>query len=132
MDDPGPSLLAEDNLNDVELAQAALNEGTRGYRYRRGVYAPWPEANPKVLLDHKLPKVDGLERREVEPVVGAKPAIRLTSSREEANLLKNHDLGTNACVVKPVSYSRFTKGTKIFGRFWVVPTQLQHTLDQSR
>jgi CheY-like chemotaxis protein len=134
-------LLVEDNPNDVELILAALSENgltdniyvaydgeeALDYLLRRGVYEARPVNNPKVvILDLKLPKVDGLEvleRIKTDPALKSTPVVMLTSSREESDLLRSYDLGTNAYVVKPMSFKKFVGAVKELGSFWVVINQ---------
>ena len=150
MDDPGVILLVEDNPNDVELTLAALGENrlvgevfvagdgkeALDYLYRRGTHQSRPAANPKVvLLDLKLPKVDGLEvleRIKSDPALKTIPVVMLTSSREERDLLRSYDLGTNAYVVKPMSYNDFIEAIKEVGLFWVAINQLPNSTERDR
>ncbi len=151
MDDSGVILLVEDNPNDVELTLAALgenqpipevivaNDGEEAldYLYRRGGHESRPAANPKVvLLDLKLPKVDGLEVLEcikTDPDMKTIPVAMLTSSREESDLLRSYDLGTNAYVVKPMSYEEgFIEALREVGLFWVTLNQLPSITDRDR
>ena len=129
-------LMAEDSANDVELTLAALAEhrlancvdvardGAEAldYLYRRGAYADRPPGNPAVLLlDLKMPKVDGLEvLRQVKADPGLKtiPVVMLTSSREEGDLLRSYELGVNAYVVKPVEFGDFMGAIRQLGGFW--------------
>ncbi|HXG68707.1 MAG TPA: response regulator [Blastocatellia bacterium] len=131
-------LLAEDNPNDVELTLAALEEhhlanavvvardGAEAldYLYRRGQFADRPAGNPVVvLLDLKMPKVDGLEvLRQVrnDPQLKSIPVVMLTSSREEQDVVESYSLGINAYVVKPVDFTKFLDVVKQLGLFWVV------------
>ena len=150
MDDSGVILLVEGNPNDVELTLAALgenqpipevivaNDGEEAldYLYRRGGHESRPAANPKVLLlDLKLPKVDGLEVLECikpDPDMKTIPVVMLTSSREESDLLRSYDLGTNAYVVKPMSYEGFIEALREVGLFWVALNQLPSITDRDR
>ncbi len=149
MDDSGVILLVEDNRNDVELTLAALgenrpipevvvaNDGEEAldYLYRRGGHESRPAANPKVLLDYKLPKVDGLEVLEcikTDPDMKTIPVVMLTSSRQESDLLRSYDLGTNAYVVKPMSYEGFIEALREVGLFWVALNQLPSITDRDR
>ena len=143
-------LLVEDNPNDVELTLAALgenqpipevfvaNDGKEAldYLYRKGTHESRPKANPKVvLLDLKLPKVDGLEvleRIKTDPYMKTTPVVMLTSSREERDLLESYDLGANAYVVKPMSYDGFIEALREVGLFWGSLNQLPSTTDQDR
>jgi CheY-like chemotaxis protein len=131
-------LLAEDNENDVELTLAALRsnrvandvivvrDGAEAldYLYRRGSFANRAFENPGlILLDLKMPKVDGLEvLRQIKGDHGLKtiPVVMLTSSREENDLFRTYDLGVNAYVVKPVEFTSFMEAVKVLGQFWAV------------
>ncbi len=135
---PGRILLVEDDPNDVELTISALTESRLAnevvvardgeealdYLYRRGTYVSREEANPAVmLLDLKLPKVDGLEvleRVRADPHLSAIPVVVLTSSREEQDLVKSYNSGTNAYVVKPVDFHEFVEAVRELGLFWAV------------
>ena len=141
MSDQGEILLVEDNPNDIELILAALDEGdvvdkvniTRDgeqaldYLYRRGVHGSRLTGNPKVvLLDLKLPKVNGLEvlhQIKTDRNLRRIPVVIFTSSREERDLLRSYDFGTNAYVVKPISYQAFVEAIKEIGLFWGVINQ---------
>jgi CheY-like chemotaxis protein len=131
-------LMAEDSANDIELALAALREHrvanqvdvTRDgaealdYLYRRGTYAGRPPGNPAVmLLDLKMPKVDGLEvlrQIKADPALKTIPVVMLTSSREEGDLLRSYELGVNAYVVKPVEFADFMTAVRQIGGFWAL------------
>jgi CheY-like chemotaxis protein len=141
MSDRGAILLVEDNLNDIELILAALDDGgvvdkvniTRDgeqaldYLYRRGAHGSRLTGNPKVvLLDLKLPKVNGLEvlhQIKTDRNLRRIPVVIFTSSREERDLLRSYDFGTNAYVVKPISYQAFVEAIKGIGLFWGVINQ---------
>jgi CheY-like chemotaxis protein len=145
MSDRGGILLVEDNPNDIELILAALSESrlvdevfvTRDgeqaldYLYRRGAHESRSMANPKVvLLDLKLPKLDGLEvlhRIKTDPNLKTIPVVMLTSSREERDLLRSYDIGTNAYVVKPMSFQAFVEAIKEVGLFWGFINQAPNT-----
>ena len=131
-------LLAEDDPRDLELTLAALDEyrlaneivvarnGAEAldYLYRRGAYADRPPGRPVlILLDLKMPKVDGLEvLREVkgDPSLRTIPVVVLTSSREEQDLVEGYRLGVNAYVVKPVDFDQFAERIKRLGLFWML------------
>ncbi len=131
-------LMAEDSRNDVELTLAALGEhrlanhvdvvrdGAEAldYLYRRGPYASRSEGNPAlVLLDLKMPKVNGLDvLRQVksDPSLRTIPVVMLTSSREEGDLLESYQLGVNAYVVKPVDFGDFMNAVRQLGGFWAL------------
>jgi CheY-like chemotaxis protein len=147
MDDPTEILLVEDNPNDVELILAALSENRLAdevfvvrdgeealdYLHRRGAHESRSVKNPKVvLLDLKLPKVDGLEvlgRIKTDPDLKTIPVVMLTSSREERDLLRSYNLGTNAYVVKPMSFKGFIEAVKEVGLFWGVLNQSPGTVE---
>ncbi|HKQ57009.1 MAG TPA: response regulator [Candidatus Eisenbacteria bacterium] len=131
-------LLAEDNPNDVELTLAALAEnrlandvvvvrdGAEAWEYlcREGRYAQRPPGSPAVvLLDLKMPKIDGLEvlrRMRADEALRSVPVVMLTSSREERDLLESYRLGVNAYVVKPVAFEAFMSSVSSLGLFWAV------------
>jgi CheY-like chemotaxis protein len=131
-------LLADDNARDLELTLAALescNLGTEvdvardgvealDYLYARGKFAARPAGLPVlVLLDIKMPRLDGLEvlrQIKADPQFKNLPVVMFTSSREEPDLAKCYDLGVNAYVVKPVEFSEFAVAVKQVGAFWVI------------
>ena len=131
-------LLAEDSANDIELTLAALAEhhlvnqvdvvrdGVEAleYLHRRGAYAGRSPGNPAVmLLDLKMPKVNGLEvlrTMKNDPALRSVPVVMLTSSREEGDLMQSYELGVNAYVVKPVGFGDFMNAVKQLGGFWAL------------
>lgn len=131
-------LLAEDNPKDVELALEALEEHNLAndvvvvrdgaealdYLYRRGEFSTRPEGNPAVvLLDLKMPKVDGMEvlrQIKTDEEMKVVPIVMLTSSREEQDLVKSYKLGANAYVVKPIDFQQVIEAIKQLGLFWAV------------
>ena len=131
-------LLAEDSPADAEMAIDALREANLvnpivhvqdgsealDYLLRRGTYAARSDDDPAVvLLDIKMPRMDGLEvLREMRGHEALKrlPVVVLTSSREESDLARSWDLGVNAYVVKPVDSDQFFNAVKTLGRFWAV------------
>lgn len=133
-----PILLVEDNPNDLELTLIALErsqlanevvvvrDGAEAldYLFRQGAYAERPKGDPAVvLLDLKLPKVDGLqvlEKVRSHHELGHVPVVMLTSSREEKDLIRSYNLGVNAYVVKPVGFSEFLEAIRDLGIFWAV------------
>ena len=135
-------LLVEDNPADVELALHALRQNNLAngiqvardgekaldFLFCRGAYSE-RDANdrPKlVLLDLKLPKVDGLEvLREIksDPRTKALPVIVLTSSREEKDLVQSYQLGVNSYIQKPVDFDQFRETVKQLGLYWLVVNQ---------
>lgn len=133
-----PILLVEDNPKDLELTLVALEktqlanevitlrDGAEAldYLFRRGQYQTRAEGNPAViLLDLKLPKVDGLqvlEKIKEDPALRSVPVVMLTSSREEKDLVRSYNLGVNAYVVKPVGFREFIEAISDLGIFWAV------------
>jgi CheY-like chemotaxis protein len=133
-----PILLVEDNPNDIELTLAALErsqlaneivicrDGAEAldYLYRRGAHEGVEARDPAVvLLDLKLPKVDGLEVLAAvkgDPRLRVVPIVMLTSSREESDLVRSYELGVNAFVVKPVGFNDFFAAIQDLGIFWAV------------
>ena len=131
-------LLAEDNSHDAELTIAALREGkvvcpiermadgaeALDFLFRRGTYASRTSGPPAlILLDIKMPKVDGLEVLKViksDPVLRVIPVVMLTSSREDSDLMKCYSYGVNAFVVKPVDFLDFMTAVRELGQFWGV------------
>ncbi len=131
-------LLVEDNPNDIELTLEALSEyhlanevvvtrdGAEAldYLFRRGPHAARPDGLPVVvLLDLKMPKVDGVEvlrQLKSDPRLQAIPVVMLTSSREEPDLRRCYALGCNAYVVKPVDFEQFVASIKKLGCFWAI------------
>jgi CheY-like chemotaxis protein len=134
-------LLVEDDKRDQELTLLALGknnlanevdvvqdgEQALDYLYRRGRYQDRVDEDPAVvLLDLKLPKVDGLEvLRQIKSDDRLKttPVVMLTSSREERDLVKSYQLGVNAYVVKPVDFQDFVQAVRTLGGFWAVVNQ---------
>jgi len=116
-------VLEEYNLsNDVAIVEDG--EQALDYLYQRGKYANRPNGNPVVvLLDIKMPKVDGLEvLRQVksDPDLKAIPIVILTSSTMESDLVESYHLGANAYVVKPVAFPDFVEAIKTLGVFWAL------------
>lgn len=133
-----PILLVEDDKRDLELTLIALErsqlanevvvvrDGAQALEYlnRQGPHADRPEGNPAViLLDLKLPKINGLEVLEsvrATESLRSVPVVMLTSSQEESDLLKSYRLGVNAYVVKPVEFKQFVSAISDLGVFWAV------------
>jgi CheY-like chemotaxis protein len=134
----GRILMVEDDPKDVELTLTALEEYnlanevivTRNgeqaldYLYCRGEYKTRSNGNPAVmLLDLKLPKVDGLEvlkQIKSDGELRMIPVVVLTSSKEEKDMVASYKLGVNAYVVKPVDFHEFVNAIKELGVFWAV------------
>jgi len=131
-------LLVDDSPRDTELTLSALaqynlanevialRDGVEAldYLFRRGPFADRPAGNPAVvLLDLKMPKVDGIEvLRQIKHDAQLKmtPVVVLTSSREEQDVVKSYQLGVNAYIVKPVQFQAFVEAVKLVGAFWAV------------
>jgi DNA-binding response OmpR family regulator len=134
----GRILLVEDDPKDVELTLIALEDynlanevivlgdGAEAldYLHCRGNFAGRSSENPAVLLlDLKLPKVDGLEvlqQIKTNEKLHAIPVVVLTSSREERDMVTSYKLGVNAYVVKPVDFHEFVNAIKELGVFWAI------------
>jgi len=138
MEKLGRILLVEDDPKDVELTLAALEEyhlanevvvardgqEALDYLYCRGNFSNRTAGNPAVmLLDLKLPKIDGLEvLQQVKSDERFKmiPVVVLTSSHEEKDMMRSYQLGVNAYVVKPVDFHEFVNAVRELGVFWAV------------
>lgn len=136
-----PILLVEDSANDVELTLAALaqcnianevvvvRDGAEAldYVYQTGIHADRAPGEPAViLLDLKLPKVDGLEvlaRLKADHRHQQIPVVMLTSSREERDVVRSYRLGVNSFVVKPVEFTEFFDAIRNLGMFWAILNQ---------
>jgi CheY-like chemotaxis protein len=134
----GRILLVEDDPKDVELTLTALEEYNLAnevviardgeealdYLYCRGSFSTRAHENPAVLLlDLKLPKVNGLEvlqQIKADPALKVVPVVVLTSSREERDMVASYQLGVNAYVVKPVDFHEFVNAIKQLGIFWAI------------
>jgi two-component system, response regulator len=132
-------LLVEDNAHDVELTLHAFEKRNLGKRVHvvrdgqealdyllgDGEYA-WRKGAPQprvVLLDLKLPKIDGLEvlraiRR--DPELHSLPVVVLTSSREDRDLVESYELGVNSYIVKPIEFSSFVETASTLGLYWLL------------
>lgn len=133
-----PILLVEDSPRDLELTLAALEkcqlaneiiiarDGAEAldYLFSQGIHSGRPDGDPSVvLLDLKLPKMDGLEvleRVKKDEKLRHIPIVMLTSSREEQDLVRSYALGVNAFVVKPVEFNEFFKAIQDLGVFWAL------------
>lgn len=133
-----PILLVEDNPHDLELTLIALSKSQLAnevvivrdgaealdYLHRHGEFSERVVGNPAViLLDLKLPKVDGLEvLKEIRETEALKsiPVVMLTSSKEEQDVVRSYELGVNAYVVKPVDFTEFVRAIGDLGIFWAV------------
>jgi CheY-like chemotaxis protein len=132
-----PILLVEDNPRDLELTLTALEkcnlanevvvarDGAEAleYLFTRDAEGRRQELPAVVMLDLKLPKVDGLEvleRIKGDPETRQVPVVMLTSSREEQDLIRSYQLGVNAFVVKPVDFRQFFAAVRDIGSFWAI------------
>jgi DNA-binding response OmpR family regulator len=138
MNNFGRILMVEDDPKDVELSLTALEdynlanevvvtrdgEEALDYLYCRGKFAARPDGNPAVLLlDLKLPKVNGLEvlqQIRSDEKLKMIPVVVLTSSHEEKDMVASYKLGVNAYVVKPVDFHEFVNAVKELGVFWAI------------
>jgi two-component system response regulator len=135
-------LLVEDNPNDAELAIRALKkshltnsvirvcdgEEALDYIFARGHFKSRNRFNiPKlILLDLKLPKIDGLEVLKIlktDPVTKLIPVVALTSSREENDMIESYRLGVNSYIVKPVNFDKFIDSVRDIGLYWLLLNQ---------
>ncbi len=141
MNSPRPILMVEDSVRDAEMAMAALadynlandvvhvRDGAEAldYLYRRGPFADRPPGNPAVvLLDLKMPKVDGLEvLRQIknDPALLAMHVIVMTALRADQDLVNSFSLGVNAFVVKPLKFREFVEALKPMGGTWELVSQ---------
>jgi two-component system response regulator len=132
-------LLVEDNPNDAELALRALKKNNLAnnvirvcdgeeavdYIFARGQFKSRERLNiPKlILLDLKLPKIDGLEFLKIikdDPVTKLIPVVVLTSSVEESDMVESYRLGVNSYIVKPVDFDKFIDSVKEIGLYWLL------------
>ncbi|HEY1171314.1 MAG TPA: response regulator [Verrucomicrobiae bacterium] len=137
-------LVADDNENDLQLAQIALQRGPTGaklavvhggeevldYLYCRGCFEGRTDPDPDViLLDIKMPGVDGLDvLRQIKEDDRLRiiPVVMLTSSREESDIAACYRLGANAYVVKPVDFTEFVEAIRVTVTFWTGRNELPH------
>ena len=135
-------LLVEDNPQDMKLALRALKKAALGNRIqvaRDGaealefIFCEGPHANRKIedtpkviLLDLKLPKVDGLEviqRLKGDSRTRTIPIVVLTSSKEQSDVVRSYQLGVNSYIVKPVNFERFAEAVQELGMYWLLLNQ---------
>lgn len=139
--EPERILLVEDSENDITLTLAAFEETNLAnevvvvrdgqealdFLHRQGLYEGRRPGNPAViLLDLKLPKIDGLEvlaKVKGDPELKTIPIVMLTSSRQEKDVARSYNLGVNGYVVKPVQFSDFVSALKELGLYWAVVNQ---------
>lgn len=132
-------LLVEDNPNDLELALHAfkrhklangvhvVRDGAEAldFLFKRGAYlARGEESDPQVvLLDLKLPKLDGLEvLRQIKADERTRrlPVVVLTSSNDESDVIESYDVGVNSYIVKPVDFDQFSESIRLIGFYWLL------------
>lgn len=131
-------ILVEDNPDDEELTLAALEElclrnpvvvlrdGQEAidYLFRQGTYAGQSLELPGVImLDLKLPKIDGLEvLRQIknDPQLRRVPVVVLTSSKEDADVITGYELGANSYIVKPIDFEQLMETVRSIGNYWIV------------
>ena len=136
-------LLVEDSPDDAEMALFALksnhlanrihlvHDGAEALDY---LFAPGAAGQPElpklILLDLKLPKVDGLEvlqRLKADPRTRGIPVVMMTSSREERDVVASYRLGVNSYIVKPVDFDQFTQAVRQLGLYWLLLNYLPST-----
>jgi CheY-like chemotaxis protein len=131
-------LLVEDNPNDAELAMRALRKGKLAnhitwvkdgaealeFIFRTGAYAGRPDQYPRlILLDLKLPKMDGIEvlkRLKADERTRVIPVVMITSSAEESDVIESYKLGVNSYIVKPVEFEQFSETVAKAGFYWML------------
>lgn len=133
-------LLVEDNMNDAELSLYALKkfkiansvyharDGAEALEYLFGASQTETQHQiPRlILLDLKLPKVDGLEvlrTLKSNPQTQSVPVVVLTSSREERDIIESYHLGVNSYIVKPIDFEQFTEAVRSVGLYWLILNQ---------
>jgi two-component system, response regulator len=139
--EPIEILYAEDSPTDAEITMRALKranfanklmwvkDGAEAldYLFHRGVYAERASGRPRlVLLDLKMPKVDGIEvLRQIRSndQLRTMPVVMLTSSAEEGDIVRSYDLGINSYIVKPVDFNKLSDEVARAGYYWVVINQ---------
>jgi two-component system, response regulator len=141
--EPVEILLVEDNPNDVQLTLHALNRYRLTNRVRvvrdgaealEFLFATGADVPKVILLDLKLPRVNGIEvLRSVRADVRTRtiPVVVLTSSREERDVVEMYDLGANSYIVKPVDFEQFTEAVRQLGLYWVLLNQRAPTTDSA-
>ena len=138
LDETKVILLVEDNPDDEALTLRAFAKNNIGNRivimrdgaealdwlFKRGHYAERQDPDPQiVLLDLKLPKVDGLEvlrQMRDDPRTKLMPVVILTSSKEESDVLRGYELRANSYIRKPVDFARFVEAVREIGMYWLV------------
>ena len=145
MNDPLRSvdiLFAEDSEEDADMTLRTLRKSgianqiqwvrdgveALDYLLARGAYADRPPGNPRfVLLDLKMPRLDGLEvlaRMKETPELRVIPVVMMTSSREEGDKLRSYSLGVSSYVVKPVDFPQFSETVRQVGMYWMLANEV--------
>ena len=134
-DEPVEILLAEDNAEDAEMTMRALRrnnlanrlrwvrDGAEALDYLRAV----ARAPKLVLLDIKMPKVDGIEvlrQLKNDPAMRAIPVVVMTSSNEERDVVESYRLGVNSYIVKPVQFDAFAQTVAKIGLYWMLTNRV--------
>lgn len=132
-DDPDDRLLTREAMDESHLANDLrfVEDGVElmDYLRRRGRYAD-PASSPRpgvILLDLNMPRMDGREAlREIksDPALRRIPVVVLTTSREEADVLRSYDLGANSFIAKPVTFEGLVSVVRTLGRYWVEIVEL--------
>jgi CheY-like chemotaxis protein len=144
-DEPVEILLAEDNAEDAEMTLRALRrnnlanrlhwvkdgEEALEYLFCTGRYAGRDASRPPklVLLDIKMPKVDGIDvlrRLKENPLTRGIPVVVMTSSNEERDVVDSYRLGVNSYIVKPVQFDAFVETVAKIGMYWVLTNRVPH------
>ncbi|HTS49493.1 MAG TPA: response regulator [Bryobacteraceae bacterium] len=146
---PVELLLVEDNPSDAELTMHVLKkhnlannikiardgEEALGFLFGTNGNAPARYPARLILLDLKLPKLNGLEvlgKIKADPRTKSIPVVVLTSSREDQDLYLCYELGVNSYIVKPVDFAKFTETVRQLGLYWLLLNERPHALDQSK
>jgi two-component system, response regulator len=140
--EPVEIVLVEDNPNDAEITLRALKranfanhvrwlkdgEQAIDFLFSEGEWHDQPRPRPRVmLLDIKMPKVDGIEvlrRIKTDERTRSIPVVMLTSSNEESDLVRSYNLGVNSYLVKPVDFQRFSEEVTRIGYYWVAMNRI--------
>ena len=130
-------LLAEDNVEDAEMTMRALRrnnlanqlhwakDGAEALDYIRNA----PRAPKLILLDIKMPRVDGIEvlrQLKSDPATRAIPVVVMTSSNEERDVVESYRLGVNSYIVKPVQFEQFMQTVANIGLYWMLTNRVPH------
>lgn len=131
-------LIVEDNPNDLALVRRALlrsrlanrvqvaRDGQEALDFLLGGGMDGVRPPKVILLDLKLPKLDGIEvlrRVKADPRTRAIPVVILTSSHEQRDIVDTYDLGVNSYIVKPVNFEEFEEAVRVLGSYWLVANQ---------